>query len=78
MFLVILADGLLPTPVVGLCKSSKNVSMANRPSSLFGIYKSLVCYKDSIALLFQQMCLTEKVNIKRSAGCGDVGNTSIP
>jgi hypothetical protein len=36
VFLIILADGLLPTPLVSLCKSSKNVSTAYRPSGLFG------------------------------------------
>jgi hypothetical protein len=29
-------DRLLPTPLVGLCKSRKNVSTAYRPSGLFG------------------------------------------
>jgi hypothetical protein len=36
LFLVILADELLPTPLVGLYKSSKNVSTAYRPSGMFG------------------------------------------
>jgi hypothetical protein len=35
LFLVILADRLLPTPLVGLYKSSKNVSTTYRPSGMF-------------------------------------------